>query len=34
LDQNGVVVFHIRDGRVREAWEIPDDQASRGEFFS
>jgi ketosteroid isomerase-like protein len=34
LDQNIVVIFHIRDGRVCEAWEIPDDQASRGEFFS
>ena len=34
LDQNVVVVFHFRDGRVSEVWEIPDDQASRGEFFS
>jgi ketosteroid isomerase-like protein len=34
LDQNVVVVFHIRDGCVSEAWEIPDDQPSRGEFFS
>jgi len=34
LDQNVVVVFQVRDGRIREAWEIPDDQAGRGEFFS
>lgn len=34
LDQNVVVIFHVRDGRVTEAWEIPDDQASRGDFFS
>lgn len=34
LDQNVVIVFHVRDGRVIEAWEIPDDQVGRGEFFS
>jgi ketosteroid isomerase-like protein len=34
LDQNVVVVFHIRDGCVGEAWEIPSDQSSRGEFFA
>ena len=34
LDQNVVVIFHVRDGRIREVWESPDDQASRAEFFS
>jgi ketosteroid isomerase-like protein len=34
LDQNVVVVFHIRADRIGEAWEIPNDQVSRGEFFS
>ena len=34
LDQNVVVIFHVRDGRISEVWEIPDDQAGRGEFFS
>jgi ketosteroid isomerase-like protein len=34
LDQNYAIVFHIRDGTVREAWELWTDQASVDAFWS
>jgi len=34
LNQDGVLVLHIQDGRVVRAWEIPDDQVGRADFFS
>lgn len=34
LDQDYAIVFHMRDGRVRAAWEIWKDQARVDEFWS
>lgn len=34
LTQNGVDVFHIRDGKVTESWIHPGDQAAADEFWS
>ena len=34
LDQDYVIVFHIRDTRVIEAWEIWADQAAVDQFWS
>jgi ketosteroid isomerase-like protein len=34
LDQDYVIVFHMRDGKVDAAWEVWKDQASVDEFWS
>jgi ketosteroid isomerase-like protein len=34
LDQDYVIVFGVRDGRVHAAWEVWKDQASVDEFWS
>ncbi len=34
LDNNGVQVFHIRDGKAIESWMHPGDQAATDEFWS
>jgi ketosteroid isomerase-like protein len=34
LSQDYVLVFHIRDGRVTEAWEVWTDQATVDQFWS
>jgi ketosteroid isomerase-like protein len=34
LDQNCVLVFHVRDGRIAEAWELWTDQAACDSFWS
>jgi ketosteroid isomerase-like protein len=34
LDDNGVQVFHIRDGKVTEQWLHPGDVYAGDEFFS
>jgi ketosteroid isomerase-like protein len=33
LDQNNVLVFHIREGRITEAWEAWTDEAAWDEFW-
>lgn len=34
LDQNYVIVFHVRDGKITEAWEAWTDEAALDEFWS
>jgi uncharacterized protein len=34
LDQDYALVFHIRDGRIAEAWELWTDQAACDAFWS
>jgi uncharacterized protein len=34
LSDNGVQVFHLRDGKVTESWIHPSDQYEADEFFS
>jgi ketosteroid isomerase-like protein len=34
LSDNEVLVYHIRDGKVSEAWIQPTDQHAVDEFFS
>jgi uncharacterized protein len=34
LDANYVLVFHIRDGRITEAWEAWADEAAWNDFWS
>jgi ketosteroid isomerase-like protein len=34
LDDNGVQVFHIRDGKTVETWFHPGDQAANDKFWS
>jgi ketosteroid isomerase-like protein len=34
LDQNYALVFHIREGRIAEAWELWTDQAACDSFWS
>ena len=34
LDQNYVLIFHIRDGKITEAWEAWTDEAAWDEFWS
>lgn len=34
LDQNYVLVFHIRDERIAEAWEVWTDEEAWNEFWS
>jgi hypothetical protein len=34
LYEDVMLVFHIRDGRVTEVWEIPDDPASFNGFWA
>jgi ketosteroid isomerase-like protein len=34
LDQDYIIVFHIRDGKVYAAWEVWTDQASVDAFWS
>ena len=34
LDQNYVLTFHIRDGKITEAWEAWTDEAAWDEFWS
>lgn len=34
LDQNYALIFHIRDGRITEAWEALTDEAAWDEFWS
>lgn len=34
LDDNGVQVFHMRDGKVTEVWTLPGDQYADDEFWS
>jgi ketosteroid isomerase-like protein len=34
LDQDAVLVFHLRDGRVREVREFSEDTAVTDEFWS
>ncbi|HYU57619.1 MAG TPA: nuclear transport factor 2 family protein [Actinomycetota bacterium] len=34
LDDNGVQVFHVRDGKITEAWLHPGDAYASDEFFA
>lgn len=34
LDHNVVLVFHIRDGKAAEVWEMHEDQANNDAFWS
>jgi uncharacterized protein len=34
LDRNYVIVFHITDGKITEAWEADTDQAAWDDFWS
>jgi ketosteroid isomerase-like protein len=34
FEDRNVVVFHFEDGKVKEVWVMPDDQAGEQEFWS
>ena len=34
IDDPDITVFHVRDGRLHEAWAFPFNQEARGAFWS
>jgi ketosteroid isomerase-like protein len=34
IDHNVVLIFHLRDGKIAEAWEFHEDQAANDAFWS